>query len=355
MARTKEKGRMNTGSKLPRKQLDLKPKQPDDKEWEESYPIPSHVSTTILFKLNEQQFLFSSNESEWEGLFVYYIHLGDYKKFFEYPERMESEYCLQFDKSKNKLYCTWCDDTQFIIDMNNDNFKMWEHDELEDYDCYNGELLNINGEIHMIGGWDEIKHWTWNDEKEALETIHEFKEDIEYSSELSVLYVPSKEEILMLVWNDDYENTIMLWTFSVKSKKWTETSQLWTGTDSRVQSLSLTSDEKHVIISFCDTNAIHLLKVQQNDYKLYTSHIRIPWFAPNHLMTIAGGLKDNILVVGWIKSIFQTAEFQHISLPPMYLMELINKWYSNEELHWIDICSKRHFTIKMEYVVLNLS
>ena len=63
-----------------------------------------------------------------------------------------------------------------------------------------------------------------------------------------------------------------------------------------------------------------------------------------------GGIFDEYLVVGWIKELFKTNEFKHLSFPPMYLIQLIVKRYSEEEIHWMyhkAHIDNRHFTISV--------
>ena len=88
----------------------------------------------------------------------------------------------------------------------------------------------------------------------------------------------------------------------------------------------------------------------ENDFKLLKSKICIPvidgcqaakryWYTCyDSLVTMAGGLRSEMVVVGWTKKLFETQEFKELALPPLYLLQLISHWIMQEDIHFIHSC-----------------
>ena len=50
---------------------------------------------------------------------------------------------------------------------------------------------------------------------------------------------------------------------------------------------------------------------------------------------ITGGYKDEILVTGYVKCVFKMVEFKKLILPPVYIIQIIERYFNVETLHWI--------------------
>ena len=66
----------------------------------------------------------------------------------------------------------------------------------------------------------------------------------------------------------------------------------------------------------------------------------------------SGGLKDEMLVIGWIKPTFGSAALGHLELPPKYIMQMVAKWYYEESIHFIASHGGNHFAIKLKHLLL---
>ena len=55
----------------------------------------------------------------------------------------------------------------------------------------------------------------------------------------------------------------------------------------------------------------------ENSYKLKQCNVKCPNIGKNILIRSGGGIKDELLVIGWIKRLFKTKKFKDILLPPM--------------------------------------
>ena len=104
--------------------------------------------------------------------------------------------------------------------------------------------------------------------------------------------------------------------------------------------LRLSANEKFVIIAGgneVDNDMIHgdinyndklfVLDISDdNGYKLKESSIKPPNTLSSQMILMGGEIEDELLVIGWIKQLFETKEFKKILLPPMYIMKMIGLW-----------------------------
>ena len=147
---------------------------------------------------------------------------------------------------------------------------------------------------------------------------------------------------------DDQNNTIV-WKYHLKTTKWMKIMRLPFFHDA--QTVLLTSDERYIIVS--DLHSLYGLEITENNYKLYESPVKVP-SVEAQFMTMIGGVRDELLVIGWIKLLFKSSEFKYMEEPPKYLKVLISQWYSQEEIHFIGKATRRHFTISMKHIVSSL-
>merc|ERR1712154_389650 len=86
-----------------------------------------------------------------------------------------------------------------------------------------------------------------------------------------------------------------------------------------------------------ESDTIHVLDIRDNNnYTLRKSSINCPKSGEHNIVGIGGGLKDELLVIGWIKCLFSSSQFIDLILPPLSLMQLIAMWYNQEMIHWIE-------------------
>ena len=321
----------------------------NSQKWMQLDPIPRGVGTDIVLKLNEQQFIFSADthRAKWNGVYTYDLHLQEFQQFVSFPDFLgKYVYCLELSSSRNRLYGISYKAPMFIIDLNEG--KVIEREQLKsqrnhfkEQDQFHGNLLSVNDNIHWIGGYHHDIHLIWNSETREFSSLPAACSPQRMTLDV-VVHIPSKRVIIMIAGN-------IIFKYCLDTIKWQKIKSL--PFRHLYESAVLTSDEKYILITTPDSSYIHALDA--DDFQLYTSSIK-GQMEP-HSMIISGGMRDDILVVGWIKSEFKTTAFQDIDLPPKYLITLIAKWYSQEELHWINRCNNLHFTINIKHILRSLN
>ena len=133
------------------------------------------------------------------------------------------------------------------------------------------------------------------------------------------------------------------------------------------KTVSLNFDERYVVMS--NRRDIYLLDISDEEhFKLFKSDIRTPFASKlddngdlekylrnsslhkyDTMIRIGSGLNNEKLVIGWTRKLFAKDVFQDLSLPPLYLLQMIANWISVEELHLIH--RRQHYVIPMKRIL----
>ena len=181
----------------------------------------------------------------------------------------------------------------------------------------------------------------------------------------TAIYVPLQRIILLIGGYDLWmEKLPGIWIYSELTKKWTKLP-----IEFNVYSMSaaLTSDQKNIIIvgglakeGYLDS--IYVLKVSEFwlGFILKKSLIKLPAEQRDPKIAITGGYKDQLLVTGYVKQTFATSEFNELLLPPVYIIQIMERYYNTETLHWMytkrieNEIKRIHLTIPVRDILTNL-
>lgn len=160
------------------------------------------------------------------------------------------------------------------------------------------------------------------------------------------IYIPSKQCILLIPyhygWNVNHASYQgHPWVYCLKTRKWSQMNSISFGYLINLDAV-LTSNQRYVII-FAETlrdmrRSMFILDMRhENEWKLKICNLDVPRRAHNYSSFVlrTGGVdsNDEKLVTGYIRDCFRQKEFEHIQLPPMYLMKMIEEQYSAEIIH----------------------
>eukprot|EP01083_Nonionella_stella_P104338 298886_1 len=176
-----------------------------------------------------------------------------------------------------------------------------------------------------------------------------------------------KKMILLIGGHQEDEEANGIWIYSLSSQKWSKFETSWGEYEWLPVIFThgiLTADEHYVIITgesdpyygydpddewMPNPYIIWILDVRQQTFTVRTSQIKSPKHTRHHLVRSGGGIYDEILVVGYIKTLFGLLEFAHLQLPPIHITILVSKFYVMETLHWID--DEDHFAISIKDIL----
>ena len=173
---------------------------------------------------------------------------------------------------------------------------------------------------------------------------------------MSLLHVPSKHMMLMIGGTISHK-PLGIWKFCLIAQEWTKLPNL--DFNHKYVDSVLSSNEDYILITRgAVSDKISVLDIRdENEYKLRECKIKLPKVG-KCLIVRMGGIKDEILTIGWIKELFKTKQFKKLALPPPYLMKMISLYYNQEMLHWFydensyyDDAIHRHQAIKLKHIL----
>ena len=253
--------------------------------------------------LNDEEFVVIRSNYQ---IFKYNIVRDEWKHMWEVDELNGHEYTCSavINRETNRLYVSGSRYFQMaVVDLLTG--KMVH--ELCDDPWDHGNLVNVNGTIHRVGGFDN-KHVNWNYNVGDYENvIHTFPWD---PRSVSLVYVKSKDIILMLGGesggydgndNEIEQKPLGMWRFQIALSKW---EQIDMGIEHSLLAgrTVLTPDEQKIIIIGAN---IYVLDIQdENHYKLMQSSVtfQLPTFrgAYSVLMNHAKA-EIHLVTFGWMR------------------------------------------------------
>lgn len=210
-------------------------------------------------------------------------------------------------------------------------------------------LLNLDGIVHVT-----------QSELIRPSPVNMIPQDKGEAYLVTTIHVPSQKVILKF-----YMHLKKVRNYCRVTRKWSTLSITWNLEDRHsfiFRNATLTSDEQQIII-FADEHLpnkrrfrsrIMALNMDDSNYSFSVSDIPCTSIDPDCIMRTGGGLCDEKLVIGWIRILFGSSEYKGLAHPPLYLMQMIAKWYSREMIHAFHFNGK-HYAIPLDVIRSTLS
>ena len=166
---------------------------------------------------------------------------------------------------------------------------------------------------------------------------------------IRLVHVSSKNIILLIGIGTPKGNDRKIWKYDIESRTWSKAAVEFPIDCCQPSHVVLTADQKYII--FPD---LYVLDIQDEmSYHFYRSSVKVPNGGTFMVSATGGGIHGDMLVIGWIRMLFATKSFAELPLPPLYLMQMMAKWVSCEQLHWIGRIKKRaaHYAINMHHIL----
>eukprot|EP01084_Bolivina_argentea_P227559 384319_1 len=333
----------------------------DDREykWFPLQNMPDIRDEGETLSINDHQFIIASESKEYDGIYVnkYNAQTNEWSEF------INSNYCstydrrIAYDNSTGRLY---------ICSTNNEldrlQFQHIGHNIslLLISDRNSPFIVNVKGTIHAIGNFgyyeNRIKHCIWDGD--CFQQIHSF-EKYQFLAHSALIYIPTKHMLLLIggyAMNSSFEEqSVGIWTCDLKSNIWNKIKDL--SFEGYGHCVALTSDEQNVIIvggmdkkrnyytKDNEMDTIYILNISNDSqYILTKSKVTCPEKGLCNIIRTGGGIKDKMLVIGWIK-----CQLASVLSVPTSIMHLIVKFYSEEIIHWIN--RKKHVAVNLSHIL----
>ena len=134
-------------------------------------------------------------------------------------------------------------------------------------------------------------------------------------------------------------------TFCIRTKRWHAVRDSWM--KFALTPIVVTSDDGYVVLvgghdeMGKPTDTIFVLDMSNTDV-LRRCSIKSPWKGYHNVIRTGGGLHDELLVAGWIRTLFSDYSFRSESLPPTCVMQAIKKWTLSDTIHCIRYQNQGH-------------
>ena len=285
----------------------------------------------------------------------YNVHTNEWCQQFQYPlDWRIGVNSIAINKKSNNIYLSTYKYKLIIINIDTKEYNF--HKYHEDLLIGQTKICNVNGKIHLIGD----KHLIFDEENGEFKQIYNFNLDhtVDHIEHLKVIYIPSKMTFISFTFkfynkgiiNDEYS----IWIFNLNTNKWHQYDKIINKYNFCILDAVLTYNEKFIIM-INDDRKIYVMDITDDmDYKLSESSIKCPFkHRIVNMWRSGGGIQDEILVCGWIRTLFKKPKFKDVQLIPIYIMQLISNWYSIELIHFVS-CINTHYAVNVKRILSNV-
>lgn len=349
--------------------------------WFKLKPVPRYLCRVTTTSINEKEFLIASSclrQDEEGAIHKYNVKTNEWYKQYKYPIGWEiQKHSIAMNKKENKIYLATYKAEMVIVNIDSKQYRVSQCDINHGYtDCpfINNwwcpvSIVNINSTIHVFVIVFNVyldkmthKHLIFDEETDEYKQIFDFMtteyiNNPPHSSIHTKIHVSSKQ-ILLLFISDSNAHIHQLWILNLKTNVWTKNETI--KYEFQVSCAVLICNQQFIFL-YSDNDTMYVLDIRDNDkYKLSQCIIQTPFKMERHSITYLHatnrGIKDEMLVFGWINQLFQKPQFHGIALPPFCIIKLILNLYCIDLIHFI--CDPvenghTHYAINVKHVLLS--
>lgn len=320
--------------------------------------------TSLISKLNDHEFVVMLNGTD---LMKYNTVKCDWTTVHRFTDRVEHS-LVAFDDNTNRLFIHSEESMKVLNALNGSIIHNHEFNQREielSLELSDHVLVNVNGVIHRMGGYDPYIHTTWNDEKEHWTKLAESENmglplDTDYRCwhlyAVSLVYVKSKNMILLLGAtafdvNGNRRDTCV-WRFKIAASKWERVK----GATLTIPNLAncqamLTTNEENVIIvdrsKWSERSGVRILNISDDDnYTLGPRKVlHKAWVDPHAVVMKRRETQAAFVISLWFRKSFGFVDQDQASCP-VVIIALMMKFASEDMLHLISGRGRfRHYVI----------
>eukprot|EP01084_Bolivina_argentea_P144955 254217_1 len=327
--------------------------------------LPDEFATHLI-NINEYGFILFSFGSSNLNAYKYNAFTNSFSQFISNKNTSICTHSIQitFDNKQQIFYIREAygmhDRTNIhSLDVNTNIFNKLQHNGAKMY-ASGGHFLFANNHLHVIRNYDS--HWIGSIDNN---TLHIVSKPTMQSSRFSgaAIYISSRQSILLIGGFNEYGLPCDVWIYSLKTQKWNKINNI---SFKRFQFGYVLSSNQRYIILFggwkyvsetdqdVEVDDIVVLDMKDdNNWKLKQCEIKCPVFGTCYGARTGGCDSNNqILVNGFVKKCFKLKEFLQLQLPPVYIINIINKYFSAEMIHCIE--DKDHYGIYLKQILSSL-
>eukprot|EP01084_Bolivina_argentea_P220481 373647_1 len=267
-----------------------------------------------------------SNKDSFNGIYVYDTIRDEWVKWSKVPiATFGYPYSCAFITSSSILYI--CLGPHFCkLNIKSKKWKVAKN-ALKQFG-YGTECININDEIHVIGGSRNNTHYKWNDNdcKFVIESIPSGPFDMKINNH-KLIFVESKQKLFLIGGERGTGYSDKIHFYDLQTKGWHEHRCI-----PKIMfkfGVALTNDDKYIIIVDGNNGQFYILDIDNTRY--YTTKIKTPIQEGElEIICVLNTYFTSLLVNGYIRTI----EFE--TFVSADIIDLIIKMYMTEYIHVIN-------------------
>eukprot|EP01084_Bolivina_argentea_P306634 529891_1 len=221
-------------------------------------------------------------------------------------------------------------------------------------------VLFINNNFHIFKT-DKFDKYIGSIQSETLKTLDNIIDN--RCSQLKravVVYVRAKQCILLI--GGYYKNgnasqySRDIWKYCLSSGKWTKKDCLGLSNipNSNIANYCgiLTSNQRYIVL-LGGLNICVLDMIDDNNWKMRQCKIKCPIVGLCHVSVTGNENINEMLVIGFVKACFKMKQFSHLSIPPVYIINIMTQYFNEEMIHHIR--NQKHHAIYLAHILSALS
>ena len=213
----------------------------------------------------------------------------------------------------------------------------------------NPRSIFCNGKLHVIGGQLSDLHGVWNEEKQCIDTVHNFTNHPRGIMSFSLAWIKSRQEIAMVGGVDNETGEGLREVRKYSAQGWL-TSSIKLPEGRYNHGIVTTQNGKFMIVlggsvGLYDTNKIFIVDTTTGEYR--TSEAKLPFYGPCTGTIMFDKSKNELLVHGWIRKEVDELRINF----PFTLTSLAVSWHKKDYLHVLTKKDGRHYKIRMDKIM----
>ena len=308
-------------------------------------PIVANTNNPLFAVYKDESFSFKR-----DGIYEFDIIQKKYNLLIKYPKDfVTTRHSICYNPDKHEL-CIYNEQSTLIkIDINTHKFQLYKNQfPTGQY----GIILCINNEYHIIGGSSSNQHLKWLDNEQDFQIMHTFKEWDNGILGHGVIYLPSKNKILVFngyILGDNKRNIDDIYEYLIDDNEWIKLQDI--KIPKRLYSMGhvVTKDENFVIIfggAAPDTTQQTIWIWNLSEMKFYISDVKCPVNDTFHAVIV--NYSNDLAVYGFVRRVCKANDLN----VPDDIGKLMENYYKVEYIHLTQSFDQKHWKIPL-YEILN--
>ena len=270
------------------------------------------------------------------GLYKYNIISDQWILLLQYPKEFtSSDHSICCDQNDQVIYLYDTSGQRVTIDLKKLTFEISKITPAIGKDS---QLLMINNECHSILGDDCDSHYKWNSKLQKLDKLFQFKHIMQGLSEHGVVYMKSKNKLLLFGgWDDGTEElTNDIWECDLNNEdngmEWTKLKDIKLPMEMSNFAWILSKDERYLIIFGGENTNLDRLRsifiLDLKEMKMYQAKVKL--YDRGIIDAIVMSNDKNSILVGGVTR--EMAREYDINIP-IEMGQLIFEYYDSEIIY----------------------